>query len=49
MTNIKFSLILCYNNDESDLYVKKAEICEFKVPHNIPWYGFCLGSASKDE
>lgn len=40
-------LSLHCNIDESYLYVKKTEICKFRVPNNIPWCEFCLGSISK--
>lgn len=40
-------LSLHCNIDESYLYVKKTDICKFRVPNNIAWYEFCLGNISK--
>ena len=46
--NIKFSLSLHYNSDESYFYVNKKDICRFKAHDNIPWYEFCSASVLKD-
>ena len=39
---------LHYIGVNSYLYVNKTEIYKFKAHDNIGWYGFCLGSVSKD-
>ena len=30
------------------MYANKTDICNFKANDNMSWYGFCLGSISKD-
>ena len=40
-------MTLHYNEDESQLYVKKPEICKFKENDNLSWYKFCLATVSK--
>lgn len=44
----KFYLSLHYSGDKSYLFVNKSVICKFKKHNYIPWFEFCLGSASKD-
>lgn len=39
---------LHYNGDEIYLYLNKTDTCKSKVPCNISWCEFCLGSVSKD-
>ena len=41
-------LSLHYNSDESYLYEKNTEVCNFMANDNISWYNFCLGGVSKD-
>ena len=44
----KFCLSLHCNGDESYMYIKKTEICKFKVNGNISWHNFCLLNLLED-